>query len=129
MVGLFSTAYKLLQEEPMSENKLRTIQEYVPGKQVTLAHIIRNPRPSLCEKIGIDNRGAIGILTITPGEASMIAADVATKSAVVEIEFVDRFTGCVMISGDVSAVENALKSVVSTLKDILSFTPAEVTRS
>jgi len=113
----------------MIEDKIRAIQEYVPGKQITLAHIIRNPRPSLCERIGIDNHGALGIMTITPGEASIIAADVASKSAVVEIEFVDRFTGCVIVSGDVSALENALKSVVSTFRDILSFPPVEVTRS
>lgn len=55
----------------MPEEKQRIIQEYVPGKQVTLAHLIANPNEELYQKLGIisDNRGAIGILTITPSEA------------------------------------------------------------
>ena len=38
----------------------RVIQEYVPGKQVTLAHIICNPRSELCSLIGVDRSGARG---------------------------------------------------------------------
>ena len=30
--------------------KQRIIQEFVPGKQITLAHIIANPVPELCDK-------------------------------------------------------------------------------
>ncbi len=33
--------------------KERIIQEFVPGKQVTLAHSIANPTPELCKKIGV----------------------------------------------------------------------------
>ena len=29
------------------ENKQRIIQEYVPGKQITMAHVIANPDASL----------------------------------------------------------------------------------
>ncbi|MCF4151939.1 BMC domain-containing protein [Dethiosulfovibrio sp. F2B] len=107
----------------------RSIQEFVPGKQITLAHVVRNPRSNLCDRIGVDRGGALGLMTITPGEGSIIAADVASKAAVVEVEFVDRFTGCVMISGEISAVESALSSAVSVLRDSLGFTPAEVTRT
>jgi len=43
------------------------IQEYVPGKQVTLAHLIANPGKDLFKKLGLpDAVSAIGILTITP---------------------------------------------------------------
>lgn len=111
------------------EDVPRSIQEYVPGKQITLAHVIRNPRVGLCERIGVDRSGALGIMTITPGEASIIAADVASKSAVIDIEFVDRFTGCLMITGEVSAVESALNSAVSALAKGLNFTSTEITRS
>lgn len=103
--------------------------EYVPGKQVTLAHVIRNPRKSLCNAVGVDNPGALGVMTITPGEGSIIAADVASKAAAVNVEFVDRFTGCLMITGEVSAVEASLKSTVQALKDILGFFPASITHS
>lgn len=109
--------------------KQRIVQEYVPGKQVTLAHVVQNPRAELCERVGIDNRGAIGIMTITPGEGVIIAADVACKAADVQIEFVDRFTGCLIVSGDVSAAEEALKAAVSTLEAVLAFVPTAITRT
>ena len=34
--------------------KMRIIQELVPGKQITLAHIIANPDPVLYQKLGLD---------------------------------------------------------------------------
>ena len=41
----------------------RMIQEYVPGKQVTLAHVIANPGKDLFKKLGLpDTVSAIGIL-------------------------------------------------------------------
>jgi ethanolamine utilization protein EutS len=114
------------------DKKQRVIQEYVPGKQITLAHLIANPVPELSKKLGLVSDagiGAIGILTITPGEASIIAADIATKSACVRIAFVDRFSGSLMIEGDVAAVEAALKSVLDLLGGRMQFTPAVITRS
>ena len=112
-------------------DKTRIIQEFVPGKQVTLAHVIANPDPHLYPKIGLPagSSGAIGVLTITPGEGSIIAADIASKSATVNIEFVDRFTGCLLFTGEVSAVETALRATVQSLKDILGFFPASITHS
>ena len=108
-------------------DRLRVIQEYVPGKQVTLAHIIRNPKEELCNKVGIDRAGAIGIMTITPGEGAIIAADMASKSSSVNIEFVDRFTGCVILTGEVASVENALRTAVNSLREVLGFSPTDVT--
>jgi len=115
----------------MYEDKQRVIQEYVPGKQITLAHLIANPDKELYRKIGvpsIDN-GAIGILTITPGEAAIIAADVAVKAASVDIVFSDRFSGSVVITGSVASVEAALKDVMQVLKNVLSFDVTEITRT
>lgn len=108
----------------------RMIQEYVPGKQITLAHLIANPGKNLYKKLGLnDDVSALGILTITPGEASIIACDIATKSGAVEIGFVDRFTGSVVLTGDVSAVEYALKQVTRTLGELLHFTACPITRT
>lgn len=114
-----------------NETKQRVIQEYVPGKQVTLAHIIANPTNDIYKKLGlvIENRNAIGILTITPSEASIIAADVATKSSDVELGFIDRFSGSVVIVGDVSSVETALKNILQVLEDLLHFTSTTITRT
>lgn len=112
------------------DEKKRIIQEFVPGKQVTLAHVIANPNSDLYGKLGlIDGNGAIGILTITPSEAAMIAADVATKAADVKIGFVDRFNGSVVFTGDVAAVEAALRDVIRVLCDMMSFSSAPITKT
>lgn len=107
----------------------RVIEESVPGKQVTIAHVIASPMPDIYERLGIDDKGAIGILTITPFEAAIIAADVATKAADVEIGFLDRFTGSVIITGDVQSIETALSAVNDTLENLLGFTTAPITRT
>jgi len=103
--------------------KQRMIQEYVPGKQVTLAHIIASPDKEIYTKLGLDENfgNALGILTITPSEAAILAADIATKSSTVEIGFMDRFSGSVVISGDISSVQEAMRHVLSDLERILGF--------
>ncbi len=113
----------------MEQERQRVIQEYVPGKQVTLAHVIANPDPILYTKLGIKEAGAIGILTLTPTESSIIAADIATKAANVDLGFLDRFTGSLIIVGDVSAVEMGIEAVNQFLASKLRFTPALLTRS
>lgn len=107
----------------------RIIQETVPGKQVTLAHVIASPMVDIYERLGIDEAGAIGILNLTPYETAIIAADIATKTADVEIGFLDRFTGSVLVSGDVQSVEAALQAVLDTLKTMLAFDTVPMTRT
>ena len=107
----------------------RIIQESVPGKQVTLAHVIASPMQDIYECLGVDDKGAIGILTLSPYETSIIAADIATKTADVQIGFLDRFTGSVVITGDVQSVETALEAVNETLKNMLGFETVPVTRT
>lgn len=107
----------------------RIIQESVPGKQVTLAHIIASPVPEIYERLGVEGKGAIGILTLSPYETSIIAADIATKAADVTIGFLDRFTGSVILSGDVASVETALTAIHETLQNMLGFTVAGITRT
>lgn len=115
------------------ENKesTRIIQEFVPGKQVTLAHVIANPVEEIYQKLGLvtEKKGALGIMTITPSEGAIIAADVATKTSDVSIGFIDRFSGCLVIVGSISSVEEALKAVMSVLCETLRFTPTNITKS
>ncbi|WP_028552842.1 ethanolamine utilization microcompartment protein EutS [Paenibacillus sp. UNC451MF] len=113
----------------MEQPKQRVIQEYVPGKQLTLAHVIANPDQVLYTKLGIENANALGILTLTPTETAIIAADIATKAANVDIGYLDRFTGSLVIVGDVSAVEMAIEAVNSFLHEKLQFSIAPLTRS
>lgn len=107
----------------------RVIEESVPGKQVTIAHVIASPVPDVYECLGIDALGAIGILTLTPYETAIIAADIAAKASGVQIGFLDRFTGSVVVAGDVDSVATALEAVTGTLKHVLGFTVAEITRT
>ena len=111
------------------KNKERIIQEFVPGKQVTLAHLITHPSDDLAKKIGVPGAEAIGILTLTPGETAMIAGDIATKSASVEIGFLDRFSGALVVYGSVGAVEEALKQVLVVLERQLAYAICELTRT
>ena len=112
------------------EGKERIIQEFVPGKQVTLAHVIASPDKDLYGKLGlIDAEGAIGIMTITPSEGAMIAADIASKAADIKVGFVDRFNGSLVITGDVAAVEVAIRDVMGVLCDRMGFARAPVTKT
>ena len=113
----------------MMMDKERIIQEFVPGKQVTLAHLIAHPTDDLAKKIGIPGAEAIGIMTLTPGETAMIAGDIATKAANIQIGFLDRFTGALVIYGSVGAVEESLRKVVSTLETLLGYAACAITRT
>lgn len=116
-------------EKFLDKDIKRIIQESVPGKQVTLAHVIAAPMPGIYERLGIDDKGALGILNLSPYETAIIAADIATKVANVEIGFLDRFTGSVLLNGDIQSVETALNAVNDVLRDMLGFTPAPITRT
>ena len=107
----------------------RIIQESVPGKQVTIAHVIASPMEDIYTRLGIESQEAIGILTLTPCETAIIAADIATKAADISIGFLDRFTGSLIITGDVQSVETVLNSVTEVLCDTLDFTTVPVTRT
>lgn len=113
----------------MDQQKQRVIQEYVPGKQLTLAHVIANPDSMLYTKLGIEEANALGILTLTPTETAIIAADIASKAASVRIGYLDRFTGSLVIVGEVAAVEMAIEAVGAFLAEKLGFASAPLTRS
>lgn len=115
-----------ISREPVST---RIIQEYVPGRQVTIAHVIANPDKPLCKRVGLNDAEAIGIMTVTPGESAIIAGDLALKAAQIEIGFLDRFSGTLVISGRLSSVTRALEAANSGLCDVLGFYPAEITRT
>lgn len=113
------------------EEKQRIIQEFVPGKQITLAHVIAGPDTSIYVKLGLEPKDvdAIGILTITPSEGAIIAADIATKASDITLGFIDRFSGALVFTGDISSVEAAVKDIIRSMGENLNFTPAPVTRT
>ena len=114
------------------EVKQRIIQELVPGKQISLAHIIANPDKVLYTKLGLDpsvdySRSAIGILTVSPAETAIIMADIAMKASGAEIGFVDRFSGSLI--GTVSEVEAAVTAILTYVDEKLGFVICPVTRT
>lgn len=116
------------------EGKLRIIQELVPGKQITLAHVIASPDPIMYQKLGLNpeldfSGNAIGILTVSPAETAIIAADIATKSGNIDLSFVDRFSGTLIITGLISDVESALKAICDYARERLGFTVCELSRT
>ncbi len=123
-----------IQEMLTNENKMRIIQEIVPGKQITIAHVIANPDNILYQKLGLNpaldySKAAIGIVTMTPSETAIIAGDIAIKTSGVEIGFVDRFSGTLIVTGTVSEVETSLKAIVEYTEEKLDFTVCKITRT
>lgn len=114
--------------------KIRIVQESVPGKQITLSHIIANPDEILYKKLSLNpstdySKSAIGIVTITPSETAIIAADISIKASGVELGFIDRFSGTLIVTGTVSEVEASLVAINMYVKEKLGFTVCEVTRT
>ena len=107
--------------ENLKGKRLRMTRLRVPAKEVCLAHVL-NPSEeriyhNLALHIGVhegeDHTGeALGLIRFTPWEAVVVAADVAIKSADVQICFMDRFCGSLIVSGRLTDVQTAVESVV-----------------
>lgn len=116
------------------QEKQRIIQELVPGRQITLAHIIANPDSVLYGKLGLNpaveySRSAIGVLTVSPAETAIIMADIAMKASGAELGFVDRFSGSVIVTGTVSQVEAAIDAILLYVENTLGYTVCDITRT
>ena len=117
-----------------NDGKLRIVQELVPGKQITIAHIIANPDGEIYTKLGLDpavdySKTAIGILTMSPAETAIIAGDIATKASSVQLGFVDRFSGTLIVTGRVSDVESSLRAITEYFEANLGFTVCKITKT
>ena len=117
-----------------TQEKQRIVQELVPGRQITLAHIIANPDKVLYQKLGLDpsldySRAAIGVLTITPAETAVITADIALKTSGAQLGFVDRFSGTLIITGTVAEVEASFIAIADYFRNVLKFSVCDVTRT
>ncbi|MDO4553515.1 MAG: BMC domain-containing protein [Lachnospiraceae bacterium] len=124
---------KLMQEGSSSEGLLRIIQETVPGREITLAHIIASPKPIVYRKLGLNpnidfEKAAIGIIKMTPAEAAVIASDIAVKTGDIYLGFVDRFSGTLIITGRISSVESALQEVVRYCNRELGYNTCKITK-
>lgn len=117
-----------------TQDRQRIIQELVPGKQITLAHIIASPDEILYTKLGLNpeidySKSAIGIMTFSPAETAIIGADIATKTSNVDLSFVDRFSGTLIITGMVADVETSVRAINEYCTNNLNFTVCEITKT
>lgn len=116
------------------ESMSRIIMESVPGRQITLAHIIASPDPILYRKLGLDpnvdyRNSAIGVLTQTPYETAIITADIALKAAAIQLGFVDRFSGTLVVTGSISDVTIAWEKVLDYVHTTLGFDVCQITKA
>ncbi len=125
---------KLVDLEQSNGKLMRIVQEIVPGKQITMAHVIASPNMVIYQKLGLDPRidyakAAIGILTMSPSETSIIAADIALKKSGIDIGFIDRFSGTLIITGKISDVTTALEAVLDYAENVMGFTVCSLTKA
>ena len=113
--------------------QMRIVQELVAGKEITLAHIIGGPLPIVYQKLGlnpdIDYRtSAIGIMNLTPPESAVIASDIAVKSGNVYLGFADRFSGTLIINGEIAEVTTAIEEIVDYFQTTLGYVVCPITK-
>lgn len=110
----------------------------VPAKEICLAHVISPADPVIYQNMALhigvheneDHTGeSIGMIRFTPWEAVVAAADIAVKSANVEIGFMDRFCGSLIILGKLADVQAAVKEVVRVFGEELGFRTCEIHKS
>lgn len=124
--------------ERLKGKRLRMTRVRVPGKEVCLAHVLTPTEASVYRNLslhigvheGEDHTGeAIGLIRFTPWEAVVAAADIAIKSADIEIGFMDRFCGSLIITGGLSQVQTAVEEVVRSFREDLGFRTCEIHKS
>lgn len=124
--------------ENLKGKKLRMTRVRVPGKEICLAHVISSSQTAIYHNLGLhvgvhegeDHTGeSIGLIRFTPWEAVVVAADVAMKSAHVDIGFMDRFCGSLIITGGLTQVQTAVEEVVRFFHEDLGFKTCQIYRS
>ena len=110
----------------------------VPGKSIDLAHVMSPSDSSVYQNLalhigvheGEDHRGeSLGLIRFTPWEAVVVATDIAVKAAHVQVGFMDRFCGTLILTGGLSEVMTAVEEVVRFFRDELKFSVCEIHRS
>lgn len=121
--------------EHLKGTRLRMTRVRVPGKEVCLAHVLSPSETCIYQNLalhigvheGEDHTGeSIGLIRFTPWEAVVAAADIAVKSADVQVGFMDRFCGSLILTGGLSQVQTAVEEVVRFFGEELGFRTCEV---
>lgn len=117
---------------------IRMTRVRVPGKEVNLAHVLSPDDSSVYHNLGLhigvhegeDHTGeTLGIMSFTPWESTIVAADVAMKAANIQIGYMDRFCGTLIITGDHTNVETSVSEVLNFFSENLGFYTCELHKS
>ena len=116
--------------------QVRITSVTVPGKEITLAHIIgvseypvyKNMALDIGFHEGDDPTGkALGILHMCPWESVVIGGDMAVKMGNVDIGFMDRFCGSLILTGEREDIKSAVYEIVRYFGDDLGYPVCKVT--
>ena len=111
--------------------QVRIVSPLVSGKEITLAHVIGTSDYSVYKNLGLDigfhagedpTGRSIGILHIHPPESVVIAADIAVKSGDIDIGFMDRFSGSMIITGPRAETDEAIAENCRYFSEELGYT-------
>lgn len=128
------TAIDALIQEAMqyaSGGQVRIVSPLVSGKEITLAHIIGTSDKSVYKNLGLDigfhagddpTGRSIGIIHIHPPESVVIAADISVKYGDIDIGFMDRFSGSLIITGPRAEVDEAIAENCRYFNEDLGYT-------
>ena len=125
----FENRYQLVYQQAVVLRK----PESLTGTEITFAHVMGGPAPVIYQKLGLNPQvdyrsSAIGIMNMTPPESAVIASDIAVKSGNVYLGFADRFTGTLIITGEISDVMSAMTEVVDYFRDTLGYVVCKITK-
>ena len=91
---------------------IRIVQETVAGKEITFAHVMGGPAPVIYQKLGLNPQ--------VDYRSSAIGN--------VYLGFADRFTGTLIITGEISDVMSAMTEVVDYFRDTLGYVVCKITK-
>lgn len=124
--------------EALKGDQLRIVRIRVPGCEVMFSHIIGTSRPEIYRNLGLhigvhlgeDHTGeTLGLMQFTPWESVVIAADIAVKAADVQIGFMDRFNGSLILTGERENVRTAMVEIRKFYYEELGFGMCELTET
>ena len=67
-------------------------------------------------------------MRFTPWEAVVVAADIAVKHGSVELGFMDRFNGSLILCGQIAEIESAEQEILDYFDHELDFHVCKMTR-
>lgn len=109
---------------------VRVTHASVPAREITLAHVIGISSKDVYHNLGLDigfHKGndpsgqSIGLLHMTPAETVVIAADISTKMGEIDLGFMDRFSGTLIITGPRADVDVSIEECVRYFKENMHY--------